>query len=223
MLLPRLSMLGDFTNLRFVHEANWGTQVFTEACRTHLTANGRPRNPSQIFNQSKRPPPPFTRSVLPALTRVVFKGVHEYLEDVLAQIDAPLLEYLVIVFFMDLDFVLPQLHRLISHAKSFQACNRAIVRTSDSAVKDLRLSDEVARHVFQALKELADESVTEVLPALRNIFLSDLQRLESIPKNVEGFVVARQHDVTVHRAIISMENAPFSAMALIVEWTDCNL
>ncbi|KAI9510569.1 hypothetical protein F5148DRAFT_553435 [Russula earlei] len=60
-------------------------------------------------------PPPLTRSVLPALTFLAFHGVHEYLEDLLAQIEAPLLNTLRITFFIDPDFVLPQLHRLISH------------------------------------------------------------------------------------------------------------
>ncbi|KAI9455742.1 hypothetical protein F5148DRAFT_1369803 [Russula earlei] len=41
--------------------------------------------------------------------------VHEYFEDLLAQIEVPLLNTLEIRFFMVPDFVLPQLHRLISH------------------------------------------------------------------------------------------------------------
>ncbi|KAI9462661.1 hypothetical protein F5148DRAFT_216248 [Russula earlei] len=64
---------------------------------------------------ASRLPPPLTRSVLPALTRLEFKGVHEYLEDLLAQIEAPLLDEYYVKFFIDPDFVLPQLHRLISH------------------------------------------------------------------------------------------------------------
>ncbi|KAI9512085.1 hypothetical protein F5148DRAFT_1309213 [Russula earlei] len=229
---------------------------------------------------ASRPPPPLTRSVLPALTRLEFKGVHEYLEDLLAQIEAPLLTRLYVTFFMDIDFVIPQLHQLISKTESFKTCDRATVYTSDRAIRfttlgittrlpelsleiscreldwqlaslaqvcspsfpflstliqldivdddvpqshwkddmettqwlelldpfietnDLYLSDQVAPHVCQALEELSGERVTEVLPALRNIFLKGLEPLESVPKYIEGFVAARKlsgHPVATHR------------------------
>ncbi|KAI9457878.1 hypothetical protein F5148DRAFT_1369529 [Russula earlei] len=214
---------------------------------------------------ASRPPPPLTRSVLPALRELAFKGVHEYLEDLSAQIEAPLLTRLIIIFFMDIDFVVPQLHRLISQAESFNSCDKATVRTSNSAIefaifrksplfpdlslliccreldrqpaslaqlditcyapqshwkydmetaqwlellapftamKDLRLTHQVAPHVCQALEELVGERVTEVLPALQNIFLVGLEPLESVPKYMERFVAARKlsaHPVAVHR------------------------
>jgi hypothetical protein len=46
-----------------------------------------------------RPPPPPTRTLLPALTELRFDGVNEYAEDLLARIDTPLLEYLKIHLF----------------------------------------------------------------------------------------------------------------------------
>ncbi|KAI9454366.1 hypothetical protein F5148DRAFT_430104 [Russula earlei] len=239
------------------------------------------QSPRSRPDPASRSTPPLTRTVLPALARLVFQGVHEYLEDLLAQIEAPLLNKLKITFFMDLHFVVPQLHRLISHAKSFKTCHRAFVYISDrtirfaifsethwspeltleircreldyqlsslaqvcgssllllstlvqldivdplpptlpsqwkddmettqwlqlldpfTAVNDLRLSDQVGRHVCQALEELAEERVTEVLPSLQNIFLSDLGPLESVPKFIERFVAARQlsgHPVAVY-------------------------
>ncbi|KAI9462664.1 hypothetical protein F5148DRAFT_216467 [Russula earlei] len=51
----------------------------------------------ELYPES-RPPPALTRSVLPALFLLEFKGVHEYLEDLLAQIDVPLLKYLDMIF-----------------------------------------------------------------------------------------------------------------------------
>jgi len=75
-----------------------------------------------------RPLSPPTRIVLPALTDLEFKGVYEYLEDLLARIDAPLLYRLSVIFFMDLDFDVPQLHRLIGHAEEFKAFDHAKVR-----------------------------------------------------------------------------------------------
>ncbi|KAI9512081.1 hypothetical protein F5148DRAFT_1280124 [Russula earlei] len=237
------------------------------------------QSPRPRPDPASRPPPPLTRSVLPALTRLSFQGVHEYLEDLLAQIQAPLLNKLEIVFFMDLNFVVPQLHQLISDAESFKTCDKALVYTShrsigfvilketnkspelslelscrvldyqvsalaqvcssslpllstlvhleieDSvlpdpqsywkddmetaqwlelldpfiAVKNLHLSNQFARQLWQALEELAEERVTEVLPALRNIFLSGHQSRKNVMKR---FVTARRlsgHPVAVYR------------------------
>jgi hypothetical protein len=52
------------------------------------------RSPRSRPDPASRPLPPPTRFVLPALTELTFKGVYEYLEDLLARIDAPLLYYL---------------------------------------------------------------------------------------------------------------------------------
>jgi hypothetical protein len=51
----------------------------------------------------RRPPPP-TRFLLPVLTKLEFKGVAEYLEDLVARIDAPLLDKLEITFFIGTSF-----------------------------------------------------------------------------------------------------------------------
>jgi hypothetical protein len=51
----------------------------------------------------RRPPPP-TRSVLPVLTRFVFKGVCDYLEDLVAHIDAPQLNRLEVTLFNQIVF-----------------------------------------------------------------------------------------------------------------------
>jgi len=79
--------------------------------------------------------PPPTRFVLPALTELRFKGVYEYLEDLLARIDAPLLDSLNIEFFMDLNFDVPQLHRFIGHAEEFKTFRRADVEISDYSIQ----------------------------------------------------------------------------------------
>ncbi|KAI9449313.1 hypothetical protein F5148DRAFT_1153181 [Russula earlei] len=233
---------------------------------------------SRRFPQS-RPRSPSTCSVLSALTCLDFEGAHGYLEDLLAQIDAPLVNKIEITFFMDPNFVVPQLHRLIRDAEWFKTFDKAFVclsyrairfvafreesytfpdfdleicftetdytfsslvqvcsssmpllsslvqleivdpiillrREDDTestqwlellapftAVKDLRLGDQVGRRVCQALEELAKERVTEVLPALQNIFLTGLKPSESVPKLIERFITARQlsgHPVAVY-------------------------
>ena len=74
-----------------------------------------------------RPLPSPMRFSLPALTELIFVGVYEYLEDLLAvaRINAPLLDYLRIVFFMDLNFDVPQLHQLIGHVEEFKIFDHA--------------------------------------------------------------------------------------------------
>jgi hypothetical protein len=90
-----------------------------------------------------RPPPPPTRFVLPALTQLMFKGIYEYLEDLLAQINAPRLYGLYVEFFMDLNFHVPQLHRFIGHAEEFKAFDCADVAICDHLIK-LRLYPSTA-------------------------------------------------------------------------------
>jgi len=96
------------------------------------------RSPQSRPDPASRPLPPPTRFVLPALTKLIFRGVYEYLEDLLVRIDAPLLYILCTAFCTQLIFDAPQLHRLIGHAEKFKACDRAAVLIFDDAV-ELRL------------------------------------------------------------------------------------
>jgi hypothetical protein len=90
---------------------------------------------SPLSRPESRYLPPPTRFVLPALTELEFKGVYEYLEVLLARIDAPLLDYLDIGFFMDLDFDVPQLHRFIGYAEEFKTFDRASVEIYNSSIR----------------------------------------------------------------------------------------
>jgi len=227
---------------------------------------------SRIDPASRLMPPP-TRLFLPALTKLTFKGVYEYLEDLLARIDTPLLSRLTIAFFMDRSFDTPQLHRLIGHAEEFKAFDHASVSISDreielglhpktrivdhprllklridckglarqlssltqvcsssfplistfeelkiwgdidlspshshddmedarwlellepfTALKYLYLTNEIARRVCGALQELPGEMATEVLPALRNIFVDEFWSFEDT-QAIRSFNRARQ-------------------------------
>ena len=81
---------------------------------------------SRPDQESRRPPPP-TRTVLPALTRFEFRGASEYLEDLVARIDAPLLDSICITFFHQLIFDIPQLAQFMRRTTRFQALNEAHV------------------------------------------------------------------------------------------------
>jgi hypothetical protein len=89
---------------------------------------------SRPSRESRRLPPP-TRSVLPALMKLYFSGVSEYLEDLVARIDSPLLDCLDIILFHQLIFDTPQLTQFISRTPTLQVHGRAIVDFSDLRVR----------------------------------------------------------------------------------------
>ena len=76
-------------------------------------------------DRESRHPFPTTRSVLPALTYFHFRGVSEYLEDVVARIDAPLLCSIDITFFNQLIFDIPQLSQFMERATKLKAFNNS--------------------------------------------------------------------------------------------------
>ncbi len=87
-------------------------------------------------DRESRRPPLLTRSVLPALRHIGFVGVSEYLEDLAARIDSPLLNSLQIKFFNQLIFDTPQLTRFISRTPElrFKARQEAHIDISYSSV-----------------------------------------------------------------------------------------
>jgi hypothetical protein len=69
---------------------------------------------------------PFTtRILLPVLTRLWLQGTSEYLEDFVARIDAPLLDYLTVSFFHETMFNTPQLIQFINRSPKFKAHDQA--------------------------------------------------------------------------------------------------
>ncbi|KAF8485882.1 hypothetical protein DFH94DRAFT_808071 [Russula ochroleuca] len=77
---------------------------------------------------SRRPPTP-TRSVLPVLTNFLFKGVTEYLEDIVSYIDAPL------PFFNQILFDTPQFIQFINRTPALNALEKARVAFADGAAR----------------------------------------------------------------------------------------
>jgi F-box-like len=75
-------------------------------------------SPTPQPKRRTRLPPPSTRTVLSALTNIVFQGVSEYLEVLAAQIYAPMLEGLVTHFFNQLVFDIPQISWLIGNLRN---------------------------------------------------------------------------------------------------------
>jgi hypothetical protein len=81
-----------------------------------------------------RRPPPLKRSVIPSLTRLFFKGVSEYLEDLVTCIDAPQLGDFQIVFFNQIDFDTARFAQFIGRTSKFRARDLALVQFDDSTV-----------------------------------------------------------------------------------------
>jgi hypothetical protein len=71
-------------------------------------------------DQRSRRPSPQTRSLIPALTEFRFRGVGDYLEDLVARINTPLLNKMTITFFHQLIFETPQLTQFISRIPNFK-------------------------------------------------------------------------------------------------------
>ena len=77
------------------------------------------QSPRSHRDHASRPPPPL-HTVLAILTHFHFKGVHEYLDDLMARIDAPQLFNLKITFFNDIVFDAPQFTQFISRTPTMK-------------------------------------------------------------------------------------------------------
>lgn len=224
--------------------------------------------PRPFPDRNRRHPPPLTRAVIPALTRLHFQGVSEYLEDLVARINAPLLDHVIITFFNQLLFEIPQLPQFVNRTEKLILLNRATVtfrphtvgislyspirspkfelqvscKDSDwqissmeqiciqclsllsrveqleiyegsflrpewvddmdstqwlelfdpwASVQSLHVSEELQPLVAPALQGLTGRRATEMLPALRTLFLEGLQH-GSISESIEPFIAARK-------------------------------
>ena len=229
-----------------------------------------PRSPSGTGRSGRRPL--LTRIVLPSLIRLEFHGVSEYLEDMVARIDAPFVRIVRLKFFNQLIFNTSRLPQFVDHANHFKTLNHAHVvfsrhsvearlssqpGTVDRAilamgvscgasdwqlsslaqvcgslpaclstvenldicedrhsrpywqddiesaqwqelfhlfasVKNMSISEGVAPRVAPPLAELTGERVTEVLPALQNIFVEELQSMGRIQEALDHFAALRR-------------------------------
>jgi len=92
------------------------------------------RSPRSRADRENRLIPRLTRFVLPALTSLYFKGDSDYLEDIVTQIDTPLLAQFHTTFFNQLIFDTPSLRHFISRTDTFKATHRAQVTFREGEV-----------------------------------------------------------------------------------------
>ncbi len=89
------------------------------------------QSPQSRPDWESRRPPPSNRSVIPSLNQFYFKGVIEYIEDLVAYIDAPKLDYFRTTFFNQIDFDGPRLAQFISRTPGL-GDYEALVEFNDS-------------------------------------------------------------------------------------------
>ena len=212
-----------------------------------------------------------TRALLPCLTWLEFRGISEYLEDLLVRIEAPILDNVNIKFFNQLIFDVPQLLQSLTYSEKLnspkettinfhsdfvqmtlsppkgtvgnltlqvlcavplqqvssmvQICNRVMRLLSSverleicggeyenslqewqediegsqwldllrpfTAVESLHVTESLGPFTASALREITGRSATEVLPALRSLFLEGLEPSEFLRGAVGQFLAAR--------------------------------
>ena len=126
-----------YLRLRQIPHSGYISPESMVACLSSLTAletlDFSFLSPRSSPGPSARPLSSFTRVDLPALTRFVFHGVSEYIEDFVARINAPLLSHvrINIAFFNQLLFDVSHLSRFIGRVEIFKALRQSQVQFDD--------------------------------------------------------------------------------------------
>ena len=181
----------------------------------------------------RRPPPP-TRTLLPVLADLSFKGVSEYLEDLLALIDTPRLDNLEVIFFHQLLFDTPQLALFISRTPKFKTQDnfearlnfsyaRALVKTFDRRLS-LGISCRQSDWQFSSLAQLCGSSFSQALiSTVENLHIEDDRTMRTFDDNdnhdisdIESsqWVEFLHPFIAVKRLYTSSNSAPIIAPAL---------
>ena len=179
---------------------------------------------------SRRPPPP-TRTILPALTHFNYRGVSEFLEDLVSQIDTPLLDNAEITFFNQLIFDIPRLPQFIRHLSKFKAFDQAYVlfqsryvqvrlssqaSTADEAIFKLKVSCRPSDWQLSAVAQVCDWPFTYCSTVerlhIREDTESNLQWQDDM-ENTQWIELLRPF-IAVKDLYLSEELAPLVALAL---------
>jgi hypothetical protein len=162
--------------------------ITPEAMATCLTALTRLKNlrlefrfPRSRAHREHRLVPRPTRLVLPALTSLYFKGDSKYLEDIMAQIVAPLLTSFDIRFFNELIFDTPFLGHFISRTETFKAPYLALIsfredevdiglypRNGNGEISSLAISCRPSDWQLSSLAQVCDSALSP-LPTLESL------------------------------------------------------
>ena len=83
-------------------------------------------------DQENQRPSALTPTVLPVLASLTFRGVSEYLEDLVARIDAPQLDWLYAIFFYDSVFDIPRFIEFISRTPTLKPPEKSHLSVGDN-------------------------------------------------------------------------------------------
>ena len=128
--------------------------------------------PRPTLESRRLPPPQLTRSILPSLTIIRFKGASGYLEKILAQIDAPRLDELHITFFNQIIFDTPQLFQFISRRPVLSAPDKGHIAFSSKAIL-VRYSSQASAYTVLNVEILSTASEWQ-LSSLEQVCTSSL-------------------------------------------------
>ena len=149
------------------------------------------RSPRSRAARENTHPSALSRVVLPALTRLWFKGDSEYVEDIMSRIDAPLLDNMDITFFNQLVFDTPQLRRFISRTGILRApdCARIFFDDDHVTVKpcwalSLRVLCEPSDWQLSSLSLLYNSALSP-LPTLERLEICNRKYWEDDMENVQ--------------------------------------
>ncbi len=122
--------------------------------------------------------PPPKRFVLPALMYFRFRGVSEYLEDIVTCIDTPKLKNFYMTFFNQVDFDNPQLAQFITRTPIFKAPDEARVQFHDGTVSVVLPS--WTSGYGKTLIEISSREPDQQLPSIAQICTSSLPPLSTV-------------------------------------------
>ena len=184
---------------------------------------------SRPDHKIQRPPSP--ACILPVLTELHIKGASEYLDDLVARIDAPMLDNLEITFFHQLIFDNPHLSQFISHTPKFKSPGEMRVVFSKwhvsvtlgfpqtlNGMLDLKIRCCQSDLQFSSLAQVCSSSFPQpLILAVERLYIQDrpgLQRhWESEIKSNQWLELFRQF-TSVKSPYISQEFTPHIVSAL---------
>ena len=178
--------------------------------------------------ESRRPPLP-TPHILPNLATIWFHGASEYLEVILARINAPRLEILCITFFNQIVFNLPQLFRFISRTPMLRAPEKGVItfntkeiyvkfptRTPNYGVFAVKILSRASEWRVSSLEQVCTSSLPPV-STLEDLYIyEDREYPPHWKEDVENtlWLGLLRSFVTVKNLYLSKEFAPRIAPAL---------
>jgi len=134
----------------------------------------RPDRTSQL--SSRR-----TRTILPALTRLGFRGVTEYLEDLVTQTDTPLLKDISITFFNQLIFDISQLPKFLCRTEMFTVLDQATVSFYEQYI-NLELSQRTGANPARLELSISCRKLDWQLSSLAQVCNSALPTLSTLER-----------------------------------------